>query len=231
MSRRETSGQGGDAAPDVLAGQAIYSPAVLRVYDLLVLGLSNRLVWRCPTAELSRLYDRNVSRRHLDVGVGTGLLLDRARWPVPDPQITLVDLNRHSLAAAGRRIRRLSPRAIVANILEPLPVAIGPFESVGLCYLLHCLPGRMEDKAIAFDHLRPALAPGARVFGATLVADAPRSPAARRLAQLYNRKGIFSNADDTATELDRQLRLRFEEVQVRLCGTVALFEARSPDRR
>jgi hypothetical protein len=50
-------------------GQAAYSSTVLRNYDWMVLGLSNRLLWRCPTAELRRLYDRNVSDRHLDVGV------------------------------------------------------------------------------------------------------------------------------------------------------------------
>ena len=72
-------------------GQAAYSSTVLRNYDWMVLGLSNRLLWRCPTAELRRLYDRNVSDRHLDVGVGTGYFLDKATWPVGNPAITLVD--------------------------------------------------------------------------------------------------------------------------------------------
>ena len=96
---------------DVKAGQAAYTPLTLRIYDWFVLGFSNRFLWRCPTSELEALYDRNVSARHLDIGVGTGYFLDKAAWPVADPEITLVDLNPHSLDAAARRIARFSPDA------------------------------------------------------------------------------------------------------------------------
>jgi len=207
-------------------GQAAYSSTVLRNYDWMVLGLSNRLLWRCPTAELRRLYDRNVSDRHLDVGVGTGYFLDKATWPVGNPAITLVDLNPNSLDAAARRIARYAPRTVAANALAPLP-PLGPFDSAGLCYLLHCLPGAIAEKAAVFDHLRPALAPGARVFGATILqGDAPRSWAAQRLMNLYNKKGIFSNAYDTRDALDAALKQRFSDVRIEMRGAVALFEAR-----
>lgn len=209
----------------VEAGQAAYSPMVLRFYDLYVHGLSNPLLWRCPTRELRRLYDRNVSRRHLDVGVGTGYFLDKARWPYPDPEITLVDLNPNSLAAAARRIRRYEPRTVRANILEPLP-ALPRFTSAGLCYLLHCVPGAIPQKAVAFDHVRELLAPGGRVFGATIVqGTVHRSRAAQAMMNLYNGKGIFANAEDTAEDLEAALRARFSDVRVELKGVVALFEA------
>jgi SAM-dependent methyltransferase len=215
------------ASDRIEAGQAVYSPVVLRTYDWIVLGLSNRFLWRCPTAELRRLYDRNVSDRHLDVGVGTGYFLDRAKWPVARPEITLLDLNPNCLAMASRRIRRFSPQAVRANVLAPLP-PLGPFKSAGLCYLLHCLPGAIAEKAVAFDHLAPLLAPGARVFGATIVqGSAPRSRLAQAVMNLYNDKGIFSNADDAAERLDAALRKRFRGVEVRLRGTVALFEAQA----
>ena len=207
------------------AGQAVYSPMVLRTYDWVVLGLSNRFLWRCPTAELRRLYDRNVSDRHLDVGVGTGYFLDRCAWPVARPSITLLDLNPNCLATASRRIRRFAPQAVRANVLAPLP-PLGPFRSAGLCYLLHCLPGTMAEKAAAFDHLVPLLEPGARVFGATIVqGSAPRSRPAQALMNLYNRKRIFSNAEDAVEALDTALRKRFRDVEIGLRGTVALFEA------
>lgn len=207
------------------AGQAIYSPLVLRGYDVIVHGLSNRFLWRCPTVELRRLYDRNVSARHLDVGVGTGMFLDKAKWPVAAPAITLLDLNANCLAMAANRIRRFAPRRVQANILAPLP-AMEPFQSVGLCYLLHCLPGAMPEKALVFDHLAPLLAPGARVFGATIVQGAvPRSRPAQALMNFYNRKGIFSNAADTVEDLDAGLRQRFHNVQIAIIGSVVLFEA------
>jgi SAM-dependent methyltransferase len=208
------------------AGQAVYSPLVLKIYDWFVLGFSNRVLWRCPTPALRALYGRNVSARHIDIGVGTGYFLDKVNWPVPNPAITLVDLNPNSLDAAARRIARYAPRTVAANALAPLP-PLGPFDSAGLCYLLHCLPGAIAEKAAVFDHLRPALAPGARVFGATILqGDAPRSWAAQRLMNLYNKKGIFSNAHDTRHALDAALKQRFSDVKIEMRGAVALFEAR-----
>ena len=219
------SPDGADRVNRAERGQAVYSPLVLRTYDWVVLGASNRLLWRCPTSELRRLYDRQVSSRHLDIGVGTGYFLDKAAWPVATPAITLLDLNENSLAFAARLIERYAPRTVRANALEPLP-AIGPFDSCGLCYLLHCLPGAIPEKAVLFDHLRPLLAPGARVFGATILQGrAPRSRPAQALMNIYNKKGIFSNASDTLDDLHAALTARFTRVDVTMHGAVALFQA------
>ncbi len=210
----------------VRAGQAAYTPLVLKIYDGLVLGVSNRFLWRCPTAELRDLYADNLSARHLDVGVGTGYYLDKVRWPVAEPEITLLDLNPNSLEAAGKRIARYSPKTMTANVLEPLPTQ-ARFDSVGLCYLLHCLPGSIPEKAIVFDHLLAVMSEGAVLFGATLLqGDAPRSRAAQALMNAYNRKGIFSNAEDRLQDLERELKRRFSEVRLRRQGAVAIFEAR-----
>lgn len=55
----------------VLAGQAVHTRRTLAVYDVVVLGISNRVVWKCPTPRLLAHYDRHVSANHLDVGAGT----------------------------------------------------------------------------------------------------------------------------------------------------------------
>ncbi|MGX9147736.1 class I SAM-dependent methyltransferase [Mesorhizobium sp. 128a] len=210
---------------EIDAGHAIYSPMVLRTYDWVVLGFSNHLLWRCPTHELRKLYDRNVTARHLDVGVGTGYFLDKAKWPVSNPAITLLVLNPDCLGLAAKRIRRYAPQTVQANILAPLP-PLEEFKSAALCYLFHCLPGTVPEKAVAFDHLRPLLAPGARVFGATILqGSVPRSRPARALMNLYNRKAIFSNAADTVEDLETALGERFSNVKVEFRGVVALFEA------
>jgi len=168
------------SAEDIESGQAVYSPLVLRLYGLLVLGLSNHLLWRCPTAKIVTLYDRNVRSRHLDIGVGTGFYLDHARWPVPDPAITLLDLNPNSLAAASRRIARFAPRTVQADCLAPLPLS-EKFDSAGLCYLFHCLPGPIPEKAVVLDHLareeEPAPA-AARPGGSTAAPRTCSSPPA-----------------------------------------------------
>jgi hypothetical protein len=127
---------------------------------------------------------------------------------------------------AAERIKRYAPQTVLANILD-VPPALEPFGSVGLCYLLHCLPGPIAEKAIVFDHLRPYLRPGACVFGATIVqGDVPRSRSAQAVMNLYNRKGIFSNSHDTVADLQAALGARFGSVKTEVKGSVALFEAR-----
>jgi hypothetical protein len=208
-------------------GHAVYTPGVLRMYDWMVHRISNHLLWRCPTSELRRLYDRNVSYAHVDIGVATGYFLDKARWPVATPSITLIDLNQNCLDAASRRIRRYRPHPVLADALKPLPT-FGPFRSAGLCYLLHTIPGTIAEKAIAFDHLKPVLAPGACVFGATILQGSlRRSRLAQTLMDLYNTKGIFANAGDTLEDLEAALHKRFRDVKVTVRGTVALFEAKA----
>lgn len=211
----------------VHAGQAIYSPTTLAVYDLVVLGISNPLIWRCPTRRILALYDQHVTDDHLDVGVGTGWYLDRCRFPSATPRVGLLDLNRSSLDAASRRIGRYHPEVFQADVLQPMAIQVAPFRSIALTYLLHCLPGRIEDKAVAFDNLAPLLHKEGVMFGATILSeDVHRSAAARALMRTYNRKGVFSNVTDSATALDAALKQRFATVEIERVGCVALFSAR-----
>ena len=214
-------------ADPVAAGQAVYTQGVLRAYDLIVLGVSNRFIWRCPTPRLLALYDQHVSGNHLDVGVGTGYFLDRCRFPSPAPRLALLDLNPNSLAFAAARVARYRPERYRHNVLAPLEADIAPFDSVGVNYLLHCLPGSIDSKAVVFDHLRGVMNPGAVLFGATLLQDGVvRNGAAKRLMAFYNNKGIFSNRQDDLDSLRQALDRRFRAVSVEVVGCAALFSGR-----
>src|ERR1700761_8363459 len=92
------------------AGQVVYTRGFLSAYDAFVYGFNHPVLWRCSKARLVAHYDAHVSARHLDIGVGTGTLLDACRFPTTTPEITLMDLNPNSLAAASRRLARYSPR-------------------------------------------------------------------------------------------------------------------------
>ena len=214
-------------AKQVAAGQAVYTRRVLHVYDLVVLGLSNRLLWKCPTARLLEHYNRHVTANHLDVGVGTGYFLDRCRFPSATPRVALLDLNPNTLEFASRRIARYKPEVYLHNALLPIAAENHRFDSVAVNYLLHCLPGSIESKAVIFDHLKQLMNPGAVLFGSTLLPDGvPLNSLARRLMAFYNRKGIFSNRSDTLDELARALTSRFSEASIHLIGCAALFSAR-----
>lgn len=219
----------GTTTAEIEAGQRVYTPLVLRAYDLVVLGLSNRFAWGCRSATMLEEYERHVRARHLDLGVGTGWYLDRCAWPVAEPDITLVDLNENSLAMAARRVARYRPRTVRANVLEPLPLDEARFESAAANYLLHCLPGQLASKAAALAaHVRPHLQPGGVLFGSTILGrGVPHGRLARRLLRLYNAKGIFSNLEDDERGLEQGLASALGDVEIRVVGSVALFSARA----
>jgi SAM-dependent methyltransferase len=215
-------------AEQIHAGQAAYSPALLAWYDFLVLNVSNRWIWRCPTPKLLELYNTSVSANHLEVGVGTGYFLDRCRFPTPTPRLVLADLNEHCLAATSRRVARYNPETLHHDAFQSLPSALGKFDSIGLNYVLHCLPGDLTAKSVVLDHLRAALNPGGVLFGATLLAEGTtHSFLARRLMAHYNRLRIFDNLQDRLVDLQVALSQRFQIVQIDTIGSVARFVARA----
>ena len=138
----------------VRAGQAVYTPKILSVYDIVVLGISNSLVWKCPSERIEAHYNANLTDNHLDIGVGTGYFPDRCQFPSDHPRIALMDLNPNTLAFASKRLARCQPETYRQNILNPIEHNIVPFDSIGMNDLFHCVPGSMTEKAVAFDHLR-----------------------------------------------------------------------------
>jgi 2-polyprenyl-3-methyl-5-hydroxy-6-metoxy-1,4-benzoquinol methylase len=208
----------------VNAGQAIYTKQNLVAYDFIVLGISNQFVWNCPTQRLIDLYNKNITANHLDVGVGTGYFLDRCQFPSSTPRVALMDLNSNTLEFASQRIARYTPEIYCRNILETISVDWEKFDSVGINYLLHCLPGSIESKSIAFEHLKALMNPNAVLFGSTLLqGGVPRNWFAKRLMDLYNKKGIFSNQSDDLDGLKRSLNKHFRNVSVEVVGCAAIF--------
>jgi SAM-dependent methyltransferase len=208
-------------------GHRSYTRLSLLFYDAGVLGFNNRFVWRCPTSRLLRMYQEGISNNHLDVGVGTGYFLDRVCFPSPRPRLGLLDRSPGSLAHAAQRLGRYRPETYAADVLEPRATPIEPFDSIGMNYLVHCLPGPIEAKAAAFSNLAGLLRPNGVLFGSTVLPTgvAVSAPARAELA-LWNRLGVFDNRKDTLDGLRAILASRFaeHEIEVRCC--VALFRAR-----
>ncbi|MER6051820.1 class I SAM-dependent methyltransferase [Streptomyces sp. NPDC001793] len=213
---------------EVHEGQSAYTRWGLTYYRFFVLGFSNRLGWRCSTPRLLRSYDRHVSANHLDVGVGTGYYVANCRYPSGSPRLALMDLNENSLAYAAAAARAHRPETYRRNVLEPITGVPEKFDSIGVTYLLHCLPGTIAEKSVVFDHLAPLLNEDGVLFGATVVADGRHNAIARWLQRAYNERGHFHNASDTLRGLEGALRSRFQEVGVERVGSVALFHARKP---
>nr|CAM34374.1 O-methyltransferase [Streptomyces tendae] len=212
--------------PRVRHAQQAYSERRLAVYDAVVLGLFCSLVWRCPRREMLRMYNRGVGRRHLDIGPGTGWFLDRCRFPVPDPQITLLDLSAECLEMSASRLARYGPRTCQANLLDEPALPEGYFDSAAMNLVFHTLPGGWERKGAVLGRVARTLRPGGVLFGSTVLAEGVRMNALTRrmLAEQY-RRGNFQNQGDDAAGLERQLRKHFRTSRVVLRGNVALFRA------
>jgi len=208
------------------AGQAGYNRITLPLYDLVVMRYNMPKLWRCPKECLFELYDENVSGRHIDIGVASGYLIDRCRFPTDSPEITLMDLSPNSLRYAARRLRRYQPRTHQANVLEPWGLPPESFESVAMSNLLHCVPGTLREKSVAFEHARDALAPGGTLFGATILGfEADHSKKSRKAIERLNRKGAASNLEDRREDLEAGLAETFPSCEVQVEGVVALFTA------
>jgi hypothetical protein len=210
-------------------GQALYTPLTLRGYDLLTYRINTPLLWRCSVRDILRHYRRHTSARHLDVGVGSGGLLDRCGLPGDPPQLDLLDLNPYSLAAAAGRLARYSPRVHQGDALAPWPLAAGSVDSVSIGYLLHCLPGDLAAKRVVFANAGEALSSEGTLFGTTVLAGGVSHTRRSRLAlRGLNRRGVFSNLDDSLADLEADLEGTFEQSEIEVRGAVALFSGRRP---
>ncbi|MBI3897610.1 MAG: class I SAM-dependent methyltransferase [Gammaproteobacteria bacterium] len=210
------------------AGQAAFTKSTLALYDQLVLGATCRLIWRCPIERTLEFYQQQLSANHLEVGVGTGFFLDRSRFPKPTPRLALLDLNTHCLAHTAKRLTHYSPEIYQANILAPIQINMPGFDSIGLNYVLHCLPGAFPEKGIAFANLKALLNPGGVLFGSTVLhGGVSRSLSAKALMRLCNARRVFSNERDDLNGLVQALEQHLKDVRVDVVGCVAQFSGRA----
>lgn len=214
-----------DSQPGIRA----YNSLSLRFYDWWVMSVANRFAWRCSTREiLIPFYRQHISTRHLEIGAGTGYY---PRHCMNICQLTLLDLNTECLLQA---LRRIGPARITAtvrhDVFTPFPRHLHQrYNSLALYYVLHCLSGSAEDKFTALKNASQALSADGIMFGATISGEMKRHNLfGRLLMKLMNRKGIFTNYQDSAALLESQLKELFREVSISESGAVILFTARLP---
>jgi len=171
-------------------------------------------------------FNNHVTSNHLDIGVGTGYFLDKCCFPSPKVRIVLMDLNRNSLNEASRRIERYNPVQYRVNALEKIKLETDTFDSISVNYLFHCLPGKLSDKLVVLDNVNHLLSERGIIFGATILSHGVnKCSMAAKLMSFYNKKGIFSNADDSVEDLENYLSGKYLNYELDIQGCVALFSA------
>lgn len=207
-----------------------YTPRFLATYDRWVVGFMSPRVWKMGAGPGLDLYRNHMGRRHLDVGPGTGYFIAES-GPPAGTRLTLVDPNPHVLAHCAVTLRPWEPTTVRANVLQLLPLE-GPFDSVGLTHVIHCLPGPMNAKAPAVENIAAVLAEDGVLFGGTVLGlAAEHSWPARQFLRLANLHGGFDNRGDDVVGLRRILENSFREVEIETpTGSVAYFVASQPRR-
>ncbi len=217
-----------ELSQDVIKGQQVYTKFTLSIYDFVLYKVLSKHVWGCDTSGILALYNQHISANHLDVGVGSGFLLDNCTFPNAQPRIALMDLNEQCLAHCAKRLKRYQVETYRRNILAPINFEQGHFDSISLNYLLHCLPGKPEDKAIVFDSLYALLNPGGVMFGNTIICDSEQQTwLAKRLMKVYNRKQVFSNTFDTFAAYSDLLTSKYD-VSIAVHGSALQFVIKKP---
>ena len=213
---------------EVAAGASVYSNLLLSFYDVEVLMFELPFIFKCPLREVKKFLNKNISGIHLDVGVGTGYFLDKCNFPVENPTVHLMDLNPNTLIKTSNRIKRYEPISHLCNVLEPIQEDLPMFDSISAINFLHCLPGSMLSKEAAIKNLKPVLRDGGVFFGATVLGQGVDVGILYRIANsMYNKKSIFSNLQDNASDLEAILSNNFEKTTVRVIGSVAFFSCKN----
>lgn len=216
---------------DIKKGQAVYTPIMLKLYNLWVLDISNQWIWRCPKAKQLEQFNKYTSSNHLDIGVGTGYYLKSCKMP-PQSKVSLMDLNLNCLNEAKVTLlkKQIDVTTYQADIFKEQPALSEKFSSISMNYLLHCLPGNMQIKETCIHNAVSMLQPKGVLFGATILADKNlHTTPSQSLCNFYNKKGIFSNQEDSHEALLQVLNKHLIDVNVSIIGCVAVFKGVKPD--
>jgi len=191
-------------------GQLFFSIMSHFLYDLGLYRFISPYIWRCSTKRLLDNYVENVSRNHLEIGVGSGYFLERTLCADFLERLVLLDINRRCLKKSAHRLQEFAPVSYQHNILLPMPADLKKHSSVGMNYVLHCIPG---DFLTMF-------------FGATLLNHPVRCGFWPWLMmRLLNGVGIFNNQDHRLAELKEALEATFHDVEISVIGSAAVFRA------
>jgi SAM-dependent methyltransferase len=210
----------------VEAGHAAYTPRMLSIYNFLILRIIVPYIWRCPLDNVIKLYNKNITSNHLEIGVGSGYFLENCKFPSDNPRLALMDLNPNSLKFTAGRVSQYNPEVYRGNILEPIETDIEKFDSIGVNAVIHCLPGKMHTKLVVFDHIKSLLNPGGVVFGSTILnIGVKQNWLTKKFMKNFNERRIFCNLEDDLSTLEEGLTERFSNSELKVIGTAVLFRA------
>ena len=178
-------------------------------YDHIVNRINCLYAWKCSENYIINHYRSNISSYHLEIGPGTGYFLKRhnLRKNLSIQQLTLLDINENILDYSKKHLKNDYDHDIQTLhydiFSKKIPEHI-KFNSVGINYVLHCIPGNLQHNIdILINNLGNN---GYNLFGATVICDPLyMNPIAEYELMLLNSLGIFNNRNDTYDQFNEYL--------------------------
>jgi len=216
---------------DSRPGQFFFSTMSHSLYDAFVYRLVTPFIWGCETRYVLQRYEQDLSSNHLEIGVGTGYLLDQCHVSTDELALSLMDLNERCLQKSTKRLSKYSPDIYVQDILKPLKVNKKRFSSIALNFVLHCVPGGFDlqspkSKSIAFSHIYDALETGGVFFGATVLHRGVNRTLSSKVAmKALNHLTIFHNKQDQLSDFRDAIESYFDVVELEVVGSIVFWRA------
>ena len=192
----------------------------LKFYDYLVNDINCKYAWRCHKDNIFENYKKNIRNNHLEIGPGTGYFL-KNNYDIN--KLYLMDINNDTLKFSMNNLKsEYKVKTINHNIFKR-KLMIEDLESVGLNYVLHCVPGKLENK---IDSLLNNLESKNKInfFGATVVSNKHLQNNLSSI-ELYflNKYGIFNNQNDFSRNLINYFEFNKIKFNHKLIGNVLVF--------
>jgi phospholipid N-methyltransferase len=193
----------------------------LKFYDFAVNDINCNYVWRCNKKYIIQNYKKNIGKNHLEIGPGTGYFLNN-NYPINN--LYLMDINNETLNFTKENLQNKynNISKINHNIFED-KFKLNNLDSVGLNYVLHCVPGKLEIK---IDKLINNLSSNQEIkyFGATVVNNKYLQTNLSRVELYYlNKYKIFNNKNDNFYNLISYFKINKIDYEYKIIGNVLIF--------
>ena len=199
----------------------------MEYYDGVVNEFNCLHVWKCSRQYIINHYRSHISNYHLEIGPGSGYFLKRdiLRKNPSINKLTLIDVNDDILDYSKQNLKDEYSNDITTlntDIFSHTIPSDIQFKSVGINYVLHCIPGSLHEN---IDTLLTNLnSTNYNIFGATVISDPIHmNPIAEYELMVLNSLGIFNNKNDTYEEFQEYLINQKIKHNITKRGYVALF--------
>ena len=191
----------------------------LRYYDFFVNEINCKFVWNCHKENIEKLYKKNIRKNHLEIGPGTGYFIKNYKFN----NLTLVDIN-DDILKYNLKQQPLTKYIRQNLFIKDEKINLLNYSSVGVNCVLHCVPGKLEDKMN--NLIQSFNDKDIIIFGGTVVNDPSNNYFTNIQLKILNKYGIFHNKNDYTENLIHFLKKNNYNYNIRKIGQMILFEIR-----